>query len=123
MRRARRPASLVRVTLASLDRYAETPSRVERTLSALAPLAALLAAAFLLAGVSAFLFGVRRTLLDVGLWWRFGLLLACAVGLRRLATGQGRAARAARAVEVLLFLAAGALALRQALLTLLRPMA
>jgi ABC-type multidrug transport system permease subunit len=111
------------VTLASLDRYAETPSRAERALSALESLGALLAAAFLLAGVSAFLFGVRRTLFDVGLWWRFGLLLACALGLRRLAVGKGRAARLARAVEALLFIAAGALALREAASTLLRLMA
>jgi hypothetical protein len=109
--------------LASLERMAETPSRAERALSALAPLAALLAAAFLLAGVSAFHFGVRRTLLDVGLWWRFGLLLVAAVGLRALAVGRGRAARAARALEALLFLAAGALALREAATTLLRLMA
>jgi len=106
------------VILASLDRYATRPSGTDRVFSALAPLGLALAAALLLGGVSLFLFGARRTLLDAGLWWRLGLALAGLVWLRSHATREGRVARAARAVEALLFLAAGAFALWQGFATL-----
>jgi len=110
-------------SLTSLERYAVSPSRRERLLGALEPLLVLAPALLLLAGASAFVFGVRRTLLDTGLWWRLGLALAGVVGLRALTARRDALGLCARAVEALLFVAATWLAVRQALETLLGPAA
>jgi hypothetical protein len=107
-------------SLPSLERYGPPPSRMGALARALAPVAALVSALLLLAGASAFVFGARRTLLDTGLWWRFGLALVVVVALRVLAARPDGLGRGARIGEALIFVAAAYLALRQALTTLLR---